>query len=477
MRSSLAARVRIALCVVGVAVVSAGCAGLPAASGEPVLAIVGGTVVDGTGAPPRANTTVLVRGDRIVAVGAASVPRGATVIDAHGKTVMPGLIESNGHVTFSGQIDHAAYFARQFGRLHDVGVRNLGLALDQGITTIRDTYGPLGITLKLRDEARAGSLVGSRLYVAGPIVNYISVLDLPTTVPLDPADVKRAREQLDVFTLSGDAAVAAVRRIASAGADFIKISADTGPEQVPPDLGAAELKRAVAEAHSLGLRTTSHTVSLATLANALDAGFDALEHPELVRRSDPNDPLSDDLPAATAAEIARRGIYSIPLITAVEVYVRAYDDPTSLERAPGARQVAPAMLAEAKAAAIAGAATPAVVADMRQFYDQVRANLATLIAARAPIAMGTDKGTRYNFFESANHVRELQAYVDLGMSPMDALVSATRRGAELLGIQDRLGTLEPGKLADVIVVGGDPLRDLESLRRIDAVVLAGKRVR
>ena len=463
--------------LVGALMVSACTSKLAAAPAEPVLAIVGGTVIDGTGGPPRPGTTVLIQGDRILSVGATSVPRGAQVIDATGRTVMPGLIESNGHVTFSGQIDHAAYFANRLDELHEVGVRNLGIALDQGITTIRDTYGPLDVVLGLRDASRDHRVRGSRLFVAGPIINYVSVLDLPTETSLDPVGEAKARAQLDLFVSNGSEAAAAVRRLAAAGVDFIKISADTGPPWVPPELGEEDLRQAVREAHSLGLQTTSHTLRPSTLRHALDAGFDALEHPELLRRDAEDDPLSDDLTPAVASEISRRGIYSIPLIVAAEVYLDYWGDPALLEGSERVRGVPQAMLDEARTSAQKQGADSQAMADMRQFYDQARANLATLIAARAPIAMGTDKGTRYNFFESANHVRELQIYVELGMTPMEALVSATRRGAELLGMADRLGTLAPGKLADVIVVDGDPLADLRALHRVSTVVLNGKQVR
>jgi imidazolonepropionase-like amidohydrolase len=452
-----------------------GCAAVPQATGPaPTLAIVGGTVIDATGAAPQPNTTVLVRDDRIVAVGRMPVPKGTKIVDASGRTVLPGLIESNGHVTFSGQIDHAAYFGTRLDQLHDVGVRNLRNALDQGITTIRDTYGPRDFVLRLRNEARSGEIGGARLYVSGPIINYISVLDLPTDVALDPAQVARAREQLDLFVTSG---TAAVRRLAGAGVDFIKVSADTGPPYVPPELGVDALTEIVAESHRLGLRTTSHTFSVQTLRNALDAGFDAFEHPELMRVGPAEDREQNVLPRELADEIARRRIYSVPLIVAVEVYPKFLREPALLDDPAVVAGVPPDMVAEARAYVRAQASHPEVLASFQEILDQARRNLQTLIAAHAPIAMGTDKGTRLNFFESANHVRELQAYVELGMAPMEALVSATRHGAELLGVQRDLGTIEPGKLADIIIVEGDPLQDINALRRVRNVIVGGRLAR
>lgn len=452
------------------------CFGCAEAPGTEVVALVGATLIDGTGAPPLVESIVLLEGEHIRAVakeGAIEIPAGSTVVDLSGRWIVPGLIEANGHVTFDGQIDHAAFFARHHDRAFDIGAENLRTALDQGVTTIRDTHGPTASLFELRDAVDAGTVVGSRLFTSGAILNYESLLDIPSTKQLDEAQVARAREQLDLFIEGEEQGRAVIAKLHGRQADFVKISLSGRLPGAPPPqrLSDEVLTTLLDEAQRRGLRTTTHTMNVTDLQRAVALGFDALEHPAFTLQ------LGEGVawPEGLAERIAEAGIFSVPLLVAMEVYITFLEEPERLED----ERLAPVpseLLEDARAWLQREGSDPSILASRRARYAVVRDNLRQLIAAGAPIAMGTDRGTRLNYHEHANHVRELEIYVELGMTKLEALRSATLRGAEILGVEDRLGSIEPGKLADLLVLRADPLTDLRALDEVAMVFQNGARV-
>ena len=452
---------------------------VPDAVESPVTAIVGGRLIDGTGREPVDDTVILIEGDTIVDVGprhSVVIPAGSEMIDISGMTVVPGLFESNGHVVFNGQIDHAAYFATRHRDYYEIGARNLYTALRQGITTIRDTMGPTDVMLQLKQDIAARTIAGSRLYVAGTILNYESLLDIPTERALDPIDVAAARESMDLFIENAEHGKAVVRDFAQRGVDFIKISVEGGkPGDAPPvALDGEALKEMVAEAHRLGLKTTSHTLSVSGLEKALQAGFDALEHPQMtILFDDDESGITDEI----VQGIVEGNVYSIPLIVAMELYLKFMQAPELLEDPAVIEDLPAELVLEARDWIEEQIALPGALDERQMRYQSTRDNLEKLIAANAPIAMGTDKGTRFNYHEHANHVRELQTYVELGMTPMAAIVSATRRGAELLGVDDELGTIVVGKKADLVVVAGNPASEITDVGNVEMVFKDGVRYR
>ena len=444
-----------------------------------VTAIIGGQLIDGTGAPAVPDAVIVLENERILAAGppgTVEVPENAEIIDASGLTLLPGLIESNSHVVFNGQIDHAAFFATRYGDYYEIGARNLFTALQQGITTIRDTLGPLDTLLELRRDVATNKIAGSQLSIAGPILNYESLLDIPTERQLDARRVAAARASLDAFIDNQEQGLAAIRRLAERDVDLIKISvegnAPDGPR--PVELPEDVLASMIAEARRLGLPTTSHTMTLAGLERALAAGFDAMEHPEIVfttANSGVAVPITDDL----IQRIVEDGIYSVPLLVAMEAYITFLRDPNLISDAAKIRDLPADLVQESRDWLSAQAGNPNALETRLERYAVTRDNLRRLIDAGAIIAMGTDKGTRFNFHEHANHVRELESYVELGMNPMTAIESATRRGAELLGLSAEIGTLEPGKRADLIGVAGDPLEDIRIIGNVELVFKDGRR--
>jgi imidazolonepropionase-like amidohydrolase len=463
------------------ALVAGACQAPP--SSEPVTALVGGSLIDATGAPPIQNAVLLMQGDRITAAGAreaVTVPGGATVLDVSGKTVLPGLVEGNGHAVFGGQARHAAYFAERADDWYAIGVRNLWTVLMQGITSFRDTMDPLEVMVRLREDATAGKIPAPRVFTAGTIVNYpgIDYFFSAENPELDGVAEDRVRRLRDAFILhvrDGAEGRDVIEELAAAGADFVKLSTEGGPDDVPPALSVEDLRSMVEKAHSLGLPVTTHTASVEGVVRAVDAGVDAMEHPTLVADGEVG---GGGLPNELVERIAREGVYSIPMLVVREVYLTYLEQPELLD-APDRITGAPAELVSQGREWVAARLEedPAAVERYRPAYEQGREDLRRLIQAGAPIAMGTDRGTLLNYHESWNHVRELEIYIELGMTPLEALVSATRRGAELLGMEAELGTLEVGKLADVIVVDGDPLEDIGALRRVSMVFKGGVRYR
>lgn len=460
-----------------------GCA--PLDTGGDATVLTGGLLVDGTGAPPVEDGVVVMRGGRIVGAGGAGtieVPADATVIDVTGKTIMPGMIEGNSHIIFDGQSNHPAYFAGRYRDYYEIGARNLNASLMQGITTSRDTMDPLEEMIRLREDVESGLIAGSRLFTSGTILNYPGVyrmFDDPTDSVFEgiPAEgVEYAKAAMVLPVRDGPHGREIVADYAERGADFIKVSSHSGPENIPPELSTEALTEIVEEAHARGLRVTTHTSSIPSIVAVLDAGVDAMEHPTLVAEEEvgPQGEFSDEL----VQRFVDQNVYSVSLMVVREVYVTYMEDPSRLEDPWYIRHAPADMVQEAREwVARDLASDPEALEKQRAGYELGRENLAKLIAAGAPVAMGTDKGTRLNFHESGNHVRELEIFTELGMSPMEAIVSATRRGAELLGMEDEFGTIEAGKLADVIVVDGNPLEDIWALRDVDLVFKEGVRYR
>ncbi len=447
------------------------------------IALVGGRVIPADGTVMEDGVVIFQNG-MITQVGQRNkikIPAHAIRVDVTGHTVIPGMIESNGHVTFDGQYDHGSYWPLKYDQLYAIGVRNLIADLRQGITTIRDTFGPVEPMLQLKKSSNNGDIAGSRLFTCGLILNYGSFTELLNSEDLlasgiDKKLIVRASEALSQPVNDVESGKKIIRDYAAKGIDFIKISAFSATGELPPTMPFNTLKELVKEAHRLGLRTTTHAMSPASIEASIDAGSDAIEHPEFVSGSVAG--ADTVITPELARKMAKHKTYAIPLKIAFDIYERYYRNPTLLRSDPHHNDVPPEMLDEGiRGVEHALKQNPTLANRFKRSDALFNTNLKTLMDAGVPIAMGTDRGTRLNYHQAGNHIDELEIYVKLGMSPMDAIISATLRGAELLGQEKKLGSLTQGKLADLVVVEGNPLENIRNLDNVRMVFKEGVRYR
>jgi imidazolonepropionase-like amidohydrolase len=408
--------------------------GVPAQQPGPVKAFTGARLIDGTNRPPVTNATILVRDGRMIAAGAAgagvSIPAGAERVALDGKTVMPGLVNAHGHVGDTAGLDGGRYSAANV-------MRDLRLYAAYGVTTVFSLGGDQAPSIAARDSQRTPALDRARLFVAGPV--------------LAPKTPDEARALVDAD--------------AEMKVDIVKIRVDdnlgTTPKMAP------EIYRAVIdEAHKKGLRVAVHIFYLADAKSLLDAGADFIAHS--IRDAD----VDADLIAA----LKKRDVCVCPTLTR-EVSTFVYESTPAFFSDPFFQK-------HADAQTVAALKEPARQEAMRkspaaQGYktalDVASRNLKKLSDAGVTIAMGTDTGPPARFQGYFEHL-ELDLMAKAGLTPRQVLMSATRDAARCMKIDKEVGTLEPGKWADFVVLTADPLADIKNTRSIDSVWIAGKRV-
>jgi len=393
---------------------------LSAQQPAPVRAFTGARLIDGTDRAPITNATIVVRDGRVVAVGPAAtvtVPAGAEPIALTGKTVIPGLINAHGHV--------------------NVPDRDLKTYAAYGVTTVFSLGGEVAPHFAARESQNTAALNRARIFVAGPVL-----------APNTPAE---ARQQ--------------VAEAHELKVDTIKIRVDdnlgTTPK-MPPDVYRAVID----EAHKRGLRVAVHIFYLADAKGVLDAGADFIAHS-----------VRD---AAISPEVIgllkSRGICLCPTLMR-EVSTFVYESTPAFFSDP-------LFLAHADMTQVNQLKQPAAQASMKQSataqrykaaLDVASRNLKTLSDAGVTIAMGTDTGPAARF-QGYFELEELELMAKAGLSPRQVLMAATRDAARCWKVDKDLGTVEPGKWADFVVLDADPLANLANTKRINAVYIAGNRV-
>ncbi|MEX0617456.1 MAG: amidohydrolase family protein [Pseudohongiellaceae bacterium] len=399
---------------------------------EGAIAFTGARIIDGTGRAPLENGVVVITDGRITAVGersAVTVPAGAELIDVSGKTLIPGLINSHGHVGDVMGLEGGHYNL-------DNLQRQLRLYARYGITTVNSLGGDAQEGFQLRDSQNNPSLQRSRLYVAGPVITD----DNPA------------------------AARGSVDEIADMGADFIKIRIDDNlgrSQKMQPEVYLAILD----QTHRRGLPLAVHLYYLEDAKAVLEAGADFIAHS--IRDQEVDDELIDLL-------IENNVCYSPTLTREVSTFV--YEEEPDFFSDPFFRsevdpQVINELLRPERQQRVRNN-------DSAQQYKAALVtamnNLDRLAENGAPIAMGTDSGPAARFQGYFEHL-EMQMMVDAGMSPMQTIQSATGTAADCLGLDD-VGTLEPGKWGDLVVLTGNPLDNIENTKTIESVWIAGNRI-
>src|SRR5687767_2009259 len=385
----------------------------------PVRAFTGVNLIDGTERPPIANATIVVRDGRIVAAGPASsvtIPAGAERVSLSGKTVIPGIVNAHGHVNTPADLNtYAAY----------------------GITTVYSLGGEPASVFAARDAQNTPALDRARVFVAGPV--------------LTPNTPDEARTQ--------------VAGVAEQKADIVKIRVDDNlgtAQKMPPEVYRAVID----EAHKRGLRVATHLFYLGDAKLLLDAGTDLVAHS--VRDA--------NVDAELIAALKRRGVCVSPTLMR-EVSTFIYESTPAFFSDP-------LFLAHANKEWVTTLQQPDRQQAMRtsqsaQRYKEAlrvaKRNLKTLSDAGVPIAMGTDTGPTGRF-QGYFELMELELMAQSGLTSRQVLAASTRDAARCMKIDRDLGTIEPGKWADFVVLDASPLADIANIRRIASVWIAGNRV-
>jgi imidazolonepropionase-like amidohydrolase len=417
------------------------------------LALVGGMLLTGAEVPPVHHATVLIEGNKIVAAGPSSeipVPPDATVFDTSGRTMMPGLIETHGHLVVLGHGSYETWFPwidahggeKMLTKVMEVSARQLLMA---GVTTTIDLGAPLGPSLSVRDRINKGEIPGTRALVSGPWLAHSRGGGAPGAMQVGFGG-------LNVTT--PEQAVAEVERLAKAGVDLIKAHSGLSP---------AEYKAIADTAHRHRLKVYAHVYDEDEVRNALDAGIDVLTHVGSAGRAAYSPELISD--------IVRRGRPVV--ITGVHrswLYEQTVDFPERLTDPRLKEAFGPEIYAEVQNSFKDWRAIGYFSTVDRQMRFRER-GVRQFLESNAVVGMGTDSGTPMNFHSEALW-REIKMHVDMGMTPARAIAAATRVNASIIGRRD-LGSIEVGKTADVIVVNGNPLFDIVALSRVVGVVKDG----
>ena len=419
--------------------------GAVARAGGPTVALVGGMLLDGYEAQPVHDSVVIIKGNRITAVGRrgdVAVPTGARIIDTRGRTVMPGLIDMHIHLDLIGHGDYDRYYkfiggTRRLPEVMPIAAREMMRA---GVTSAVDLGSPF-VILKVRDRIRGGEIPGPRLTISGPWITRVMLDGVPPEYQIvikSPAEAGRQ-----------------TNRLIDRGSDVIKTWLG---------LSEADLKAVVKAAHARGVKVHTHLYKPWNIRAAINAGVDVLQHVGSAREP-PYDPQ-------LVAEIADKHIPVIQTIShRIWIYPATVAFPERLTDPVHRRDMPADIYAE-------------VMDSFRDWHRlsyfreigletrNARRSAGQFIAAGAYMGVGTDAASPLNFHTEAMW-REMAALVDSGMTPIQVISAATKTNAEILGKAGDLGTVEPGKLADIIVLNGNPLADINALHYVEMTIKDG----
>jgi imidazolonepropionase-like amidohydrolase len=393
------------------------------------LVLLGGTLIDVTGKRPITNSVVVIQGDRIVAAGARSeinIPTSATVVDVSGKFLLPGLWDMHSHL-----------YQVEFGPAY----------LAAGITTARDVGNDIEFGTTLRDAARQGRGLGPQMLLAG----YI--------------DGKNEFHSFEVQVETPEEARAAVRRYKNAGYEQIKIRDNVKLET---------LKVITAEAHRLGMTVTGHVPNGLNALQAVEAGMDQISHLNYVAsaffpKADPGQPqVSIDLESSDTKYglrfLKEHGTVADTTVAVLELMIHPEETPIeSFE--PGLKKVPPELVDQIrKKGGPAGQ-----VEGLQMVLNTLLKIIGALQKASIPILAGTDVGVPGHTLH-----RELELYVKAGLTPLEAIQAATITPARVMKLENEVGTIGPGKRADIIILDANPLDNISNIRKVRFTMTQGR---
>ncbi len=425
------------------------------------IAVTGATIIDGTGRDPIRNGVLVITNGKITAVGPAgsvNVPASTRTIDAGGKFVIPGLMDANLHLYLNLDLETLIKYE---GRYHEIAIEAAQIALRTGQTTVFDTWGPRDPLIKARDMINAGQVVGSRVYLAGNIIGFDGPLSADFRLTAAPfvskAFAKRINDTWELGTGRDllwkypEEVRSAIRTYAASGVDFLKYGASGHVDMNLIAFSPRAQKGIVEEGHRAGKTVQAHVTSPESVDMAVDAGVDILTHGDM---SGP----THVIPEETLRKIAEKDI-------AVSVLAVTQRHREALEKYMPQSILTP-------------------------FFKISHDNIRNMIRHKIRIIISTDAGIEHPILraESRNiaadttdprvklgegHFNALQALEELGMDRMEILKSATSNVAKAYKIND-IGTLEPGKIGDLVILDADPLQSARNYRRINSVIKDGK---
>lgn len=409
----------------------------------PTIVIRAAHMVDPKAGTTMENPVVVVRAGRIVSVGPnAGIPSGAKVIDLGNLTLLPGLIDAHTHLlqNYRGELGGddpnmlMTVATMSTAKRALLGVKMGREDLEAGITTVRDVGNSgFGGDVALRDAINAGWVAGPRIRASTRALSAAG----GQFGPLQPETQKLIEQEYAVVSTPEEAR-RAVRQAFYDGADLIKVIVNTGPRVVSLD----EMKAIVEEARRVNRTVAAHAIGDTATRIAAEAGVSSIEHAYTV----PDDVLRT---------MAQKGIYLVATDYPAAFYVEGFGPST--------------LTPEQKRQQMAGA---------EQFAKGNAERLMRAVKAGVKIAFGSDE-----YYDTPGRTRgqasllTLQAYQEAGMSPLEVLRAATVNAAALLGWGERIGSIEAGKLADIIAVDGDPMKDVKELQKVKWVMKGGEVVK
>jgi imidazolonepropionase-like amidohydrolase len=412
--------------------VSLGSAGAQSSPAPKVVAIRAGRLLDVKTGKTLSNQVIVIQDEKIVSVGSSTqIPAGALTIDLSNATVLPGLIDAHTHITGTTNFGYSR-LGISIPREALNGARNARVTLDAGFTTIRNV-GASGFTdVALRDAINAGDVPGPRMLVSGPALSITGGHCDDNLLPFE------WHAQSEGVADGVEAVQRKTREIIKYGADLIKVCAtggvlSHGDNPQASQFTLEEMKAIVADAHRLGRKVAAHAHGAQGIRWASEAGVDSIEHGSYI----------DD---AAIAEMKKNGTYLVPTLYLADWFL------ANAERI---------------------GTPPELIAKGREVMPAARKNIARAFAAGVKVGFGTDAAV----YPHGLNAHEFAVMVKLGLTPLQAIQAATINDADLLGWSDKVGTLEPGKWADIVAVDGDPLADVTTLERVKFVMKGGEVVK